>query len=91
MIYLFYWENFFRQKLVNTWKESFEKKFSDLNIIHVKNIADYDINFYNQNLLSTGFFATKSLFIIDDFPINIWEEEKAGFAGIWVWLLYGQL
>lgn len=68
MIYLFVWERYFRQKLINTWKKAFEEKYSIHNIIHVKNILDYELLFYEQNLLSSSFFASKNLFIIDDFP-----------------------
>lgn len=76
MIYLFYWEKHFRNKLLNTWKDSFSSKFSELNIFHVKNFLDHDLNFYSQNFLGNSFFSTKTLFIIDDFPFNVWEKDK---------------
>lgn len=74
MIYLFIWENYFRKNLINTWKQAFTKKYNENNIIQVKNYIDFDINFYNQNLLSTWFFSEKNLCIIDEFPISVWEE-----------------
>lgn len=75
MIYLFFWEKHFRDKLINSWKNSFAEKYSDLNIFHVKNTLDYDFNFYSQNLLWGSFFASKKLFIIDDFSFKIWEKD----------------
>ncbi len=75
MIYLFVWERYFRQKLINTWKKAFEEKYSIHNIIHVKNILDYELSFYEQNLLSSSFFASKNLFIIDDFPFY-WDKKN---------------
>ena len=75
MIYLFFWEKHFRDKLINSWKNSFGEKYSDLNIFHVKNTLDYDFNFYSQNLLWGSFFASKKLFIIDDFSFKIWEKD----------------
>jgi len=74
MIYLFVWEKYFRKKLINSWKEAFKNKYSENNIIHIQNYLEYDLSFYNQNLLSTWFFSTKNLFIIDDAPISVWEE-----------------
>lgn len=76
MIYLFVWENYFRKKLLNTWKESFKTKFSEHNIIHISNVFDYDFSFFEQNLLSTWFFSEKNLFIIDDFPFAADEENS---------------
>ncbi len=76
MIYLFVWENYFRKKLLNTWKESFKTKFSEHNIIHISNVFDYDFSFFEQNLLSSWFFSEKNLFIIDDFPFG-WDEENS--------------
>jgi hypothetical protein len=76
MIYLFVWENYFRKKLLNTWKESFKTKFSEHNIIHISNVFDYDLSFFEQNLLSTWFFSEKNLFIIDDFPFAADEENS---------------
>lgn len=76
MIYLFVWENYFRKKLLNTWKESFKTKFSEHNIIHISNVFDYDLWFFEQNLLSSWFFSEKNLFIIDDFPFTSDEENN---------------
>lgn len=76
MIYIFVWERYFRQKLLNAWKKAFEEKHSIHNIIHIRNIFDYDLSFYEQNFLSSWFFASKNLFIIDDFPFNSWEDDK---------------
>lgn len=76
MIYLFVWENYFRKKLLSTWKASFALKFSEHNIIHISNVFDYDFSFFEQNLLSTWFFSEKNLFIIDDFPFAADEENS---------------
>lgn len=75
MIYLFVWENYFRKKLLSTWKASFALKFSEHNIIHVSNVFSQDLWFYEQNLLSSWFFSEKNLFIIDDFPF--WNDEDS--------------
>lgn len=77
MLYLFVWENYFRKKLLSTWKQSFSEKFSEHNIIHVRNVFDYDFSFYEQNLLSNGFFSEKNLFIVDDFPMSLDENDSA--------------
>ena len=74
MIYLFVWENYFRKKLIKTWKTSFASKFSEHNIIHISNVFDYELAFFEQNLLSSWFFSEKNLFIIDDFPF--WSDEE---------------
>lgn len=76
MIYLFVWENYFRKKLVKTWKTSFASKFSLHNIIHITNVFDYELSFFEQNLLSSWFFSEKNLFIIDDFPFGSDEENS---------------
>lgn len=76
MIYLLVWENYFRNNLINNWKNAFIQKYSELNIFHIKSVLDYDLNFYNQNLLSSWFFSQKSLFIIDDFPFTTWETDQ---------------
>lgn len=70
MIYLFVWEIFFRNELLNKWKIAFKDKYSDLNIFHIKNYKDYNINYYNQNFFSNWLFSQKSFFIIDDFPFS---------------------
>lgn len=75
MIYLFVWEKYFRDNLLDSWKWAFEKKYSSLNIIEIKDCFEVDINFYNQILFSTGFFSTKSLIIINDFPFEVWKSE----------------
>lgn len=74
MIYLFVWENYFRKKLITSWKTSFALKFSEHNIIHISNVFEYELSFFEQNLLSSGFFSEKNLFIIDDFPF--WSDEE---------------
>jgi len=74
MIYIFTWENYFRKRLLNIWKRSFTEKFSEHNIIYVQNVFEYDLWFFEQNLLSNGFFSEKNLFIIDDFPFW-WDED----------------
>lgn len=74
MIYLFVWENYFRKKLLKSWKDAFSKKFSEHNIIHISNIFDYELSFFEQNLLWGWFFSEKNLFIIDDFPF--WSDEE---------------
>lgn len=74
MIYLFVWENYFRKKLITSWKASFAQKFSEHNIIHISNVFEYELSFFEQNLLSSGFFSEKNLFIIDDFPF--WSDEE---------------
>lgn len=81
MIYLFVWENYFRKKLITSWKASFAQKFSEHNIIHISNVFEYELSFFEQNLLSSGFFSEKNLFIIDDFPFwsdeeNSWDVQK---------------
>lgn len=76
MIYLFFWEKHFRDKLLNTWKKAFSEKYGELNIFHVKNYSDYDFAFYSQNFLWSNFFASKTFFIIDDFPFSIWEKDE---------------
>lgn len=68
MLYLFFWENYFRKTTLRAWKDVFVKKYSEFNIFHIHNFWEYEINFYAQNLLSSGFFSEKNLFIIDDFP-----------------------
>lgn len=68
MIYLFTWENYFRNELINKWKLAFWNKYSDLNIFHIKNYSEFSLNYYSQNLFSTWLFSSKSFFIIDDFP-----------------------
>lgn len=68
MIYLLLWENYFRNELINNWKEAFKNKYNELNIFHLRNAFDYDLNFYNQNLFSSWFFSEKNLVIVDDFP-----------------------
>lgn len=75
MIYLFVWENYFRKKLLSTWKTSFSQKFSENNIVHIHNVLDYDIWFFEQNFLWVGLFSQKNLFIIDDFPF--WSEDTS--------------
>lgn len=70
MIYLFFWENYFRKKLINSWKKAFKEKYNEHNIIHISNVFDYDLYFYEQNLLSNSFFSDKNFFIIDDFPFE---------------------
>lgn len=82
MIYLFVWENYFRKKLINTWKQFFSEKFSEHNIIHVSNIFEHDLSFFEQNLLSNGFFSKKNLFIIDDFPFSSDEENSVEISKI---------
>lgn len=77
MIYLFLWENHFRKELITKWKNAFVEKYDELNIFHIQNYSDYEINFYNQNLFSTWFFSTKSLFIIDDFPFWVSNDDKS--------------
>lgn len=77
MIYLFLWENHFRKELISKWKKAFIEKYDELNIFHIQNFSDYDINFYNQNLFSTWFFSSKSLFIIDDFPFWVSNDDKS--------------
>lgn len=74
MIYLFVWEKYFRKKLLSTWKQSFAMKFDENNIIHISNVFDYDLWFFEQNLLSTGLFSSKNLCIIDDFPFSSEED-----------------
>lgn len=74
MILLFVWENYFRKKTLLSWKNIFTQKYSEFNIFHIQNYRDYDLNFYAQNLLSSGFFSNKNLFIIDDFP-GLWSSE----------------
>ncbi len=75
MIYLFVWENYFRKKLLSTWEASFSQKFSENNIVHIHNVLDYDIWFFEQNFLWVGLFSQKNLFIIDDFPF--WSEDTS--------------
>lgn len=82
MIYLFVGENYFRKKLIDTWKKSFWEKFSENNIIHIQNVFDYDLGFFEQNLLSTGLFSSKNLFIMDDFPFSTDEENNENTAKI---------
>lgn len=74
MIYLFVWERYFRKKLLKTWKQSFATKFDENNIIHISSVFDYDLWFFEQNLLSTGLFSSKNLCIIDDFPFTSEED-----------------
>lgn len=76
MIYLFIWENYFRKNLLNTWKTAFWQKYSELNIFHITNYLDYELWFYDQNLFSSWFFSEKSLFIIDNFPIESWNVDE---------------
>ncbi len=77
MIYIFIWENYFRKKLLSTWKASFAEKFSEHNIIHVSNVFSHDLWFFEQNLLSSWFFSEKNLFIIDDFPFGSDDDTNA--------------
>jgi len=67
MINLFIWEKYYRDATINSWKKAFALKFSELNIIHIKNPLNYDLSFFTQNLSSTGLFSEKTLVIIDDF------------------------
>ncbi|MDD5769730.1 MAG: hypothetical protein PHE25_02080 [Candidatus Gracilibacteria bacterium] len=82
MIYLFVGENYFRKKLLKSWKDAFSKKFSEHNIIHISNIFDYELSFFEQNLLGGGFFSEKNLFIIDDFPFGSDEENSENISKI---------
>lgn len=82
MIYLFIWENYFRKKILKTWKNSFATKFSPHNIIHISNVFDYELWFFEQNLLSNWFFSEKNLFIIDDFPFGSDEENSSNSVKI---------
>lgn len=80
MIYLFVWENYFRKKLINSWKRAFKEKYNELNVIHIQNVFDYDLWFFEQNLLSSGFFSERNLFIIDDFPFSSDEESNENIS-----------
>lgn len=76
MIYLFVWERYFRQKQLTVWKEGFQKKYDENNLIHIVNVLDYDISFFEQNLFWVSLFSSKNMLILDDFPF--WWEEKEG-------------
>lgn len=82
MIYLFLWENYFRKKLITSWKNAFKQKFSEHNIVHISNIFEHELSFFEQNLLSSGFFSEKNLFIIDNFPFSSDDENSENISKI---------
>lgn len=82
MIYLFVWENYFRKKLITSWKNAFKQKFSEHNIIHISNIFEHELSFFEQNLLSSWFFSEKNLFIIDNFPFSSDDENSENISKI---------
>lgn len=75
MIYLFHGEKYFRNSLLQTWKNAFSNKYSELNIFEIKNYKEYDINFFHQTLFSNGFFSEKSFVIIEEFPFEVGESD----------------
>ncbi|PIE85680.1 hypothetical protein CSA08_00855, partial [Candidatus Gracilibacteria bacterium] len=77
MIYLFTGNssNLVR-KSVFKWKKMFISKYGDFNLIHIKNVLDFDNNSILENLISESFLSEKKLIIIDDIPLSTVEKGK---------------
>ncbi len=57
----------------------FISKYWDFNLIHIKNVLDFDNNSILENLISESFLSEKKLIIIDDIPLSTvekWKEKK---------------
>lgn len=66
MIYLFTWNSdFLVKEAVQNWKQMFNSKYWDFNLIHIKNFDTVDENFLTMNLTTSSFFNQKKLVIID--------------------------
>ncbi len=95
MIYLFIWEKYFRNLNIKAWKDAFMQKYSELNIIHIKNPLSYEKTFFIQNLESSWLFADKTFVIIDDFELFFKKDieessEKEDFSNFF-WNIFDKL
>lgn len=66
MIYLFTWNSdYLVMENVLNWKNQFIEKYSDFNLVHLKNISEMEFDTYSQHILSSSFLWDKKLVIID--------------------------
>lgn len=80
MIYLFTWNSStLVRNSVLKWKELFISKHWDFNLIHIKDISEFDNNFIFEQITSESFLSKKKLVIIDDIPLKTkdkWKDKK---------------
>lgn len=95
MIYLFIWEKYFRDLNIKALKYAFAQKYSELNIIHIKNPLSYEKTFFIQNLESSWLFADKTFVIIDDFELffkkDIEESSEKEDLSNFFWNIFDKL
>lgn len=62
-VYFFYGDEFLIKKQIKIWEESFNKKYTNLNIIKLNEIEDqhFKLEFWNELLINQGLFSSKKL------------------------------
>lgn len=77
MIYLFTWNSsYLIEKKVQSWKKAFIDKYSDFNILHIRDLSGISQDFLAENLLSSPFLGDKKLIILEDFFKKAKKEDE---------------
>ena len=77
MIYLFHGNSsYILQKSLHSWKAKFLEKYGDINITHIKNFDNCDVNLLNQTLQSWWLFWEKKLVILEGIPTGSNSKDK---------------
>ena len=75
MNYVFTWNSeFLITEALNKWKKQFIEKYSDFNLIHLKEIKNLDKNILKDAILSGSLFSSEKKLIILDINNDIWDE-----------------
>ena len=75
MNYIFTWNSeFLITEALNKWKKQFIEKYSDFNLIHLKEIKNLDKNILKDAILSGSLFSSEKKLIILDINNDIWDE-----------------
>lgn len=75
MNYVFTWNSeFLITEALNKWKKQFIEKYSDFNLIHLKEIKSLDKNILKDAILSESLFSSEKKLIILDINNDIWDE-----------------
>lgn len=75
MNYIFTWNSeFLITEALNKWKKQFIEKYSDFNLIHLKEIKNLDKNILKDTILSGSLFSSEKKLIILDINNDIWDE-----------------
>ncbi len=87
MLYIFTWDSsYLINKEISNWKKIFIKKHNEMNLFHIKEINDIDMDFLSSLLEWSSLFGWIKLVIIDllDFSENIFSNYlENNYKNIW--------